>query len=298
MDFWSTVRMLQKRWYVVVPALLLSVALTLFTYSSIPTRYSSTGSMLLTTPSTGGRFTESGPLDEVVRVNPLLAFDGSLVIAAQIVAQVLNDPATKRELGLGDGSQDSYLANNGETNSPFVFITAESDTAEGALSLVARTLERASTELNDRQAALEAPASTFIETEVLVAPTEPEAQIGGKIRFAGAALVLSLVLSLTVTFGTDSVLETLRRRRERPAGAGRSAEPRDEPDGEAAEVGHRRPPARPAPQRGPGELAGPTTTPAPVPARPAEDGGSAGGRRDGTPPHPPADDRWPSGSRP
>jgi hypothetical protein len=318
MDFWGTVRMLQKRWYVVVPALLLSVALTLFTYATIPTRYSSTGVMLLTTPSTGGRFTEAGPPDEVIQVNPLLAFDGSLVITAQIVAQVLNDPATKRELGIVAGSQDTFLANNGETQSPFVFVNAESDSAEGALSLVARTLERASTELNDRQAALKAPASTFIKTEVLVPPTEPEAQIGGKIRFAGAALVLSLILSLTVTFGTDSFLDALRRRRERHAGTGRSAEPGEKAatdkaaaDKAAAEdaTGSEvepplaavppRPPARPAAHPRPDEPTRPNTVPVSAPAhRSVTSAGPATGRRNGTPLHSPADGPWPSESQP
>lgn len=213
MDFWGTVRVLARRWYVVLPALVLSVVLTLLTYSSIPTRYGSTGVVLLTSPSAGARFSELTSPDELVQVNPLLAFDGSLVISAQIIAQVLNDPATKRAIGAGPGSASTYLANNGETNGPILFVATESDSAAEAEALAARALERAKQELDNRQRELGAPPSTFITSQVLVAPTAAEAQIGGKIRFAGAAMVLSLLATLGATFAFDSLIEAMKRRR-------------------------------------------------------------------------------------
>ena len=86
-----------------------------------------------------------------------------------------------------------------------------------------RVLERARTELDNRQRAVQAPESTFIKAQELVQPTQPEPLTGGKIRFAGAALVLSLLLTLAGTFAFDSVARSMRRRRE-------EAEAKSEPE--------------------------------------------------------------------
>lgn len=214
MDFWGTVKVLRRRWYFVLPALGLCIYLALYTYSSIPTRYTSSGAMLLTSPS-GAKFLERGSTDEVPVINPMLEFNGSLVISAQILVQVLNDPAIKKELGAGSDGGDDYLANNGETAGPFLFVTSDSDSADSSRELVGRALERARLELDNRQRELQAPESTFIQSQILVRPTEPTAQVGGKIRFAGAAFVISFVLTLAGTFAFDNVIRTVKKRRSR-----------------------------------------------------------------------------------
>ncbi|QWF79800.1 hypothetical protein HUW46_03213 [Amycolatopsis sp. CA-230715] len=224
MDFWGAVRLLRKRWYVVLPAIVVALALTALTYVSIPTRYSSTGVVVLTAPSAGGKVAERSSPDQAVQINPLLAFDGSLVTSAQIAAQVLNDPATKEALGIATGSSDTYTASNGTTNGPFVFVTAQSDSDARSRQLVGGALDRARQELDTRQRELKAPEGTFIQVQVLVKPTVPEAQIGGKLRFAGAAFVLTVILALAVTFAYDSIANAVRRRRPKSPGA---AAPRD-----------------------------------------------------------------------
>ena len=70
MDFWRTLQVLRRRWYVLGPALLISAALTVLTFASIPTRYESTGVLVLTSPSTGAKFSESTRPEDVVHVNP------------------------------------------------------------------------------------------------------------------------------------------------------------------------------------------------------------------------------------
>ncbi|MBN6036200.1 hypothetical protein [Amycolatopsis sp. 195334CR] len=229
MDFWGFVQLARRRWYVVLPALAVALGLTAFTYLSIPTRYSSSGTLVLTAPSTGAKVT-ADPTEGSL-TNPLLSFDGSLVISAQIVSQILNDPLTKEQVGAGPESGSTYLANNGQTNGPFVFVTTEATSEQESRDLVARVLERARTELDNRQRAVQAPESTFIKAQELVQPTQPEPLTGGKIRFAGAALVLSLLLTLAGTFAFDSVARAMRRRREEAAevAAEAKSEPRARP---------------------------------------------------------------------
>lgn len=221
MDFWGAVRTLRRRWYIALPAAITAVAVAAGVFLSIPTRYQSSGVMVLTSPAAGGTFSEKISPDDAVRFNPLLAFDGSLSTTSQILAQILADPKTREEsLGIGKDSSDNFTAAGGGQSGPFLFVTADSSTPEAAERMVTTVMEFATEELDKQQTALKAPESTFITSQVIVNPTAAEAQIGGKVRYAGAAFVLLMLLTTAATFGGDSVLNHLRRRREAREGKG------------------------------------------------------------------------------
>ncbi|MGW6444297.1 hypothetical protein [Lentzea sp. NPDC055074] len=213
MDFWGTVRVLRRRWYIAFPAVLLTGILALSVYVSVPTRYESSGVLVLTSPAAGGRYTANTKPEDVVRVNPLLQFDGSLTTTAQILTQVLGDPKTAEELA-GKGSTSVYTANTGPVGGPLLFITTESDSAESAEGLVGKVLEKTVAELAAQQKALSAPEQTFITAQVLVKPTTASAKIGGKVRYVGAATVVLLLLTLASTFAADSILLRAKRRKD------------------------------------------------------------------------------------
>jgi hypothetical protein len=224
MDFWGAVRTLRRRWYIALPAAITAVAVAAGVFLSIPTRYQSAGVMVLTSPSAGGTFQENMSPEDAVRVNPLLAFDGSLSTTSQILAQILADPKTRKEsLGIGKDSPDNFTAAGGGQNGPFLFVTADSNSPEAAERMVTTVMEFAAKELDKQQTSLKAPESTFITSQVIVNPTTAEAQIGGKVRYAGAAFVLMMLLTTAATFGGDSVLNQLRRRREAREGSDSSS---------------------------------------------------------------------------
>ncbi|RKT53963.1 hypothetical protein [Saccharothrix australiensis] len=226
MDFWGAVRTLRRRWYVAVPSAVVAVAVAAGVFLSIPTRYQSSGVMVLTTPAAGGTFSQKVTPEEAVKINPLLAFDGSLATTSQILSQILADPKTREQLGIAKDSPTSFTATGGGQNGPFLFVTGDSETPEQAEKMVTTVMEFAAKELEDQQRKLKAPESTFITSQVIVNPTEAEAQIGGKVRYAGAAFVLLMLLTTAATFGSDSVANHLRRRRERAAGTtGDDADP-------------------------------------------------------------------------
>ncbi len=215
MDFWGAVRTLRRRWYIALPSAIVAVAVAAGVFLSIPTRYQSTGVVVLTSPAAGGTFSENVSPEEAVRVNPLLAFDSSLSTTSQILAQILADPKTRKEsLGIEKDSPDNFVATGGGQAGPFLFVTADSNTPETAERLVTTVMEFVTEELDEQQTSLKAPASTFITSQVIVNPTVAEAQIGGKVRYAGAAFVLMMLLTTVATFGGDNVLNHLRRRRE------------------------------------------------------------------------------------
>lgn len=222
MDFWGTVRVLRRRWYIALPAVLLTGVLALSVYITVPTRYESSGVLVLTSPAAGGRYSEKTKPEDVVRVNPLLQFDGSLTTTAQILTQVLGDPKTAEELA-GEGSTAVYTANTGPVGGPLLFVTTEADSAESAEGLVGKVLEKTVAELAAQQKALSAPEQTFITAQVLVKPTTASAKIGGKVRYVGAATVVLLLLTLASTFAADSILLKAKRRKDGKDGKDKDA---------------------------------------------------------------------------
>ena len=268
MDFWGAVRTLRRRWYIALPAAITAVAVAAGVFLSIPTRYQSTGVMVLTSPAAGGTFSEKLSPEDAVQVNPLLAFDGSLTTTAQILAQILADPKTRKEsLGIGKDSTENFTAAGGGMSGPFLFVTADGSTPEAAERLVTTVMDFASKELVKQQTELKAPASTFITSQVIVNPTAAEAQIGGKVRYAGAAFVLLMLLTTAATFGGDSVLNHLKRRREAGESKAEDAEPAVTPA-----------PAVPKPVAAPPQAASP-------PATPPHGAPQQGAPQQGAPPH-------------
>ncbi|SDP07046.1 hypothetical protein [Lentzea jiangxiensis] len=256
MDFWGTVRVLRRRWYIAVPAVLITGILALYVYVTVPTRYESSGVLVLTSPAAGGRYSEKTKPEDVVRVNPLLQFDGSLTTTAQILTQILGDPKTAEELA-GKDSTAVYTANTGPVGGPLLFISTEADSAQDAEGLVGKVLEKTVAELAAQQKALSAPEQTFITAQVLVKPTTASAKIGGKVRYVGAASVVLLLLTIATTFAADSVLLRARRRKDGKDGRESGAAPPSEKD----TTPHPTPPVRPQPQsNGKG---GPPQRPAP-----------------------------------
>jgi uncharacterized protein involved in exopolysaccharide biosynthesis len=210
MDFWRTLGVLLRRWYVALPALAVSLGLAGAVFLSVHTDYESTSTIVLASPTDGARVQvgQTGPQD---RVNPMLAFDGSLITSAQIIIQKLQDPAIAKQL-LDPAGGEKYQVGNGQLSGPFIVVVATAHTPNAAHGLAERVVQRARTELTDSQQTLKAPATTFITVVPVVAPTPAEAKIGGKTRYAGVALVLGLISSLGAAYAAESIMDARRRR--------------------------------------------------------------------------------------
>ena len=165
-------------------------------------------------PCVGGEVFREARQEDVERINPLLAFDSSLTITAQIVGQVLRDPATQDDLGAGAGGPATYAVTNGDAtiSGPFLFVTSLGNSPEASrASLRGFWSGRRPNSVtgSERSTLLNPPSS---RPEILVHPTVPEAKVNGKIRFAGAALVLCLIGTLAATFAWDSMPSRRARR--------------------------------------------------------------------------------------
>ncbi len=220
MDFWGTILVVLRRWYVAVPVLLLSLGSANSLYDSVPVYYSSTSVMVLTTPIRGGTFF-AGPNAPTSITNPMLNFAAGLNISGTILVQALNSPAVVERLTASVGPGTRYQVTNGSTNpelnfsSPFLYIQGNGTSEAKARDIVVRVAQHIRDELATEQQALGAPPTTHITVTEFVPPTTPQLQRGGKSRALIAALMISVIASLTATFGAESIVEARRRRRSR-----------------------------------------------------------------------------------
>jgi hypothetical protein len=223
MDFWGTVLVLFRRWYISVPAFALAVAAAFGVYATIPTVYVSHAVLMLTTP-TGGGVVPPDPKMPMPRINPMLNFEHGLSVTASVLIAALGTPETARELGVEEGGDTEYQVTNGSSNleslatGPLVFVEATSTDPRKATEMARRVIARAHLELDARQAAVDAPKGTYITMHEAVPPTTPLPQQGRRLRATAAALALGLFASLAATFAVES-LAAHRRGRRRPAAA-------------------------------------------------------------------------------
>jgi hypothetical protein len=218
MDFWRTVRVIFRRWYISVPAFFATLFLASAAFSAVPVQYQSGSVLVLTTPLAGG----TKPTQErspTALTNPLLTFDRSLALTASIVIQQMNSSETAFALGVVPGGPTEYRVTNGSTNpelletGPFLFVQGTGPTAEAAQDVVTRASARAAEVLAVRQDELGAPESTHITMQVVVEPTAGQPLLGSSLRAFAAVGALAGLTSLAAVFGFESMMYHRRLRR-------------------------------------------------------------------------------------
>ena len=220
MDFWGTVALLTRRWYVALLGFALSLGAAAAIYVSVPARYVSTSVIVLTAPSTGASL-PADPLHPNPLMNPLLNFDSGLSYSATMLIQTLSTPEAARDLGVHPDGDTSVEVTNGSTNpellehGPFLFVRGVSLSPAKAQSVTAAAVQRVHQELARRQAQVRAPAPTYIGIQDVVPPTTPVLQRGNKTRSAAAAVAFGGIGSLASTFAVDSLIDAWRNRRGR-----------------------------------------------------------------------------------
>jgi hypothetical protein len=218
MDFWQTVLVLFRRWYVAAPAFLLAAGAAVGIYLTVPVTYSSSAVLVLDQPLAGGSL-PALPTDKGTITNPLLNFDQGLNNAAAIVIQALNTPEVAAALGASPTGDPSYKVTNGSTNQqeqivagPFVFVEGDSRNPQAAQDIAKRAVDRVKLELAGRQKALNAPPETYITVDVAVQPTTPAAQRGNKTRSAAIAVLMGVVAALCAAYAFESYSQARRRK--------------------------------------------------------------------------------------
>lgn len=201
-DLLTLLRILVRRWYVVLPTLAITVlGMTGLARSSEPV-YEVSGSMILLVPN------QANAAGDVAR-NPYLDLSGSLVTTAQAVADLLNGPTVRREL-VADGHEATYEVVPADRLPTLSFRTS-SPAPDGAVATAQALVRKAGERLQRLQDAVGAPADQRIAPTILREPSTPVSSSGRVNRGLAAVGVLGALASLSLALIAENLASRTRR---------------------------------------------------------------------------------------
>ncbi|MEV7009732.1 hypothetical protein [Streptosporangium sp. NPDC051022] len=242
MDFWKAIYSLVRQKTIGPPLVAAGLVAAALVFFLMPTTYVSTGSMVLTTPASGGTLS-TDPTKPIGLTNPLLQFSDGLKVTAGILILSLNTDDVMTELGVEKNGTTKVTIDDGRsnpdllgisTNGPFVYVQVESRSPATTQDVLLRAKARVRKELANRQQALRAPRSTFITIVDVVPSSSPEARMSSKLAVMGGVFFGVILAGIGIAYGVA------QRRAGRtgpaaPPGAGDGlAGPRGPGDGDVA----------------------------------------------------------------
>lgn len=233
MDVWGITLATLRRWYVLLPILMVAAVMALAAGRNANPQYEATGTIMLTPPRT------SSPI-----ANPLVNAQS----ASDALAIVLNGPETKAQLE-EHGLQGQVTISSASRSSIMMMRSTAGD-PDTAVRLISVVVEIASEELVDRQAVAGIAPESFIGVQVLSAPAVSGVANDTALRVQAVILGVGAVGGVTLAVLFDDVVGMVRRyraRRREAKAAVKEAEAKDagadevgEPDGSPAEDGEDR----------------------------------------------------------
>lgn len=216
MDLAEVVRVIRTRWYVMVPLLLLTIALTVGVDRSIPTKYQATSELSLLASQSATAGTDKVPGTG----NAFLSFDTSLNDTADFLVRRLgsNDAATDlKNLGVTETYAVALAAN---AQGPFMTLTVTGTNPEHVLTSMNTLTTYTARQLEAVQAQAGVRPVDMIRSMVIVPPGPPTPQTKTKVQDVLGVAIGGLVLSFLSTFVVENIQASRRRRRRRvPFGA-------------------------------------------------------------------------------
>lgn len=213
MDLAEIFRVMCRRWYVLLPGLLLTAGLTVGAWLLVPVTYESQSTVAMLNSRKGAE----------ADGNPFLSMEPSLTGMADSLARNVNSDASVAELKT-EGMREKYeakIADNAQGPLLWLTVTGKDRNAvlAGNKTLMAFTAQR----LHDLQADQKVSAEAMIRITTIVPPQDPEPQLKSKVQYLIMAAGLGIVLSLVATF----FAEARRRAKDRARAAAETAPDRD-----------------------------------------------------------------------
>ncbi|MBT2450733.1 O-antigen ligase family protein [Streptomyces sp. ISL-43] len=198
---------LRRRWYVMAPLTVMGLLAGLHLYQSVPVSYQSQSSVALL---------DSTAVAELAPAfgNPISNAGGSLVVTADVLIRTLSGADAARDLqGLGvtDPYTVGFAAN---TSGPMLTLTVTGTDRAKVLKETSTLTAFAGEQLNALQAAAKVQPAYFVQTAPVVLPQTPKPQLKSRYQQVLAVVIAGLVAGFTLSFVTESLLGSLRRRRE------------------------------------------------------------------------------------
>jgi hypothetical protein len=208
MDLGSAVRVLLRRWLVLVIGLMLTLGAAAYLYTQTPPRYQATARMLLLLPAEA-RGAESAD-------SPFLYLPNGLQVLAEIVATAPNSRAfhdtmtaagltSQYELGIDPGS-------------PTITISVEGSDAGNVIASRDRVIQGVKDELLTVQREEKSPSRQLAHARVYAIEDTPHLVQGDRTRGTLTALGVGGLITLLAAFMVDRAIQLLHERRLRQKG--------------------------------------------------------------------------------
>ncbi|MEV6114655.1 Wzz/FepE/Etk N-terminal domain-containing protein [Streptomyces sp. NPDC052109] len=248
MDLAEIVRVMRRRWYVLLPGLLLTAAVTAAVALVVPVTYQSQSTVVLLN-SQKATLAYDG--------NPFLSTQTSLTGMADSLARNLNSDASVRELksrGL-TGTFEAKLADNAQ--GPLMWLTVTGTDKAAVLASDRILTAYAQERLDQFQRQQSVAPKAMIRMTTIVPPQDPAAQTKTRLEYLVMAGCLGLVLSLVAVFYAEA-----RRRSRAPVRPDEPTQPVTAPEPGAGEpVAEQTMALRPPPAWSRSAESGPATEP-------------------------------------
>lgn len=210
MYFSDALRVLARRWYVLLAGLLLVGVANALVTVLVPTNYQASANVLFLLPPTA-----SGDKP----VNPYLNTPQGLVLTSAIVGGVVSTPEEQRNMFASGFTSDYAVSQTPGTGFPLLAISVQDSNPTMAVRTLKEVIRRVDAELSRMQVAANAPVSQRIMASTFSVTDQAEPLHGAKIRAIAIVAGVGIVLTALAAF----VLDGASRRRARRSAATREA---------------------------------------------------------------------------
>ena len=195
MEFWSSVQVIIRRWYVVVICGVLASLLAVVIIHQVKPTYQASGKLtiLQTGQPTSPSSAENNPWGAAN------VFTAAVVDAAG--AQSFQDQLVAR------GASPIYSVAPSINNTPTLVISTTANTPSGATSSFGTLTKLLQQKIQSMQASVNTPKSTLYSGVVLTAPTQPTQLVGSRIKALILLGVVGLIVTLGLVFLVDAVIQ-------------------------------------------------------------------------------------------
>jgi capsular polysaccharide biosynthesis protein len=220
MDFWSSMRVLARRWYVVLLGLIVTSAVVAMVFRAVPPTYSAVSQQVFLASPAGA--VEPGTAKGQIASNPLLELGSGYNVLAELIAKMMNGEQGQLAVQKAGGDGD-YIVDTVSGDAPVVSITVDATSPEAALDTEKVVRKVMAQTLEAQQRAAGADSRTFVIVHPVFEPTQAVYAPASRVRAGGALFVVGLALTLGLVFFVESVAERRRRGPDRHPGRVRGA---------------------------------------------------------------------------
>jgi hypothetical protein len=191
-SFPDSLRLLARRWLLVLTVLVLTYVAATAAWIKLPASYQAEAEVLFLAPTQQATDVAGG--------NPWLVFDNSYGITADVVRREMLSQQTGSQLRAAGSASDYAITFVPDTSGPLLDITVTGAEADDVMTSLDKLLELLPSTLQDLQRTQGAPADTWIRSLVVTRSDTADLVLKGKIREVGAIAVLGLVLAFSLPF--------------------------------------------------------------------------------------------------